>query len=52
MATTYVRLARGERVERIVEPEPTEEWYFVRDYDAAPSVLRADDFFDGIDDAR
>jgi biotin carboxylase len=52
MATTYVRLARGERVEPINEPEPAEEWYVVRDYDAAPIVLRADDFFDGVDEAR
>jgi hypothetical protein len=52
MAATYVRLARGERVEPIVEPEPAEDWYFVRDYDAAPAVLRADDFFDGIEETR
>jgi len=51
MATIYIRLARGERVEPIVEPGPVDDWYFVRDYDAAPAVLRADDFFDGIDEA-
>lgn len=51
LVATYVRLALGERVEPIVEPEPDEEWYLVRDYDGAPSVLRAPDFFDGIEEA-
>ncbi|HZF04501.1 MAG TPA: hypothetical protein VE932_09240 [Patescibacteria group bacterium] len=51
MATTYVRLALGERVQPIVEPEPADDWYIVRDYDGAPAVLRADDFFTGIDEA-
>ena len=50
MATTYVRLALGERVEPIVEPESGEDWYIVRDYDGEPAVLRADDFFTGIDE--
>jgi carbamoyl-phosphate synthase large subunit len=49
LAATWVRLALGEHVEPIVEPEPVEEWYMVRDYDGAPAMLRADDFFSGID---
>ncbi|HZW74740.1 MAG TPA: hypothetical protein VFF43_14405, partial [Caldimonas sp.] len=52
MASMYIRLACGERPAPIVEPEPADDWYFVRDYDGAPVVLRADDFFDGIEDAR
>jgi hypothetical protein len=51
MAATYVLLAMGEPVEPIVEPEPTEDWYIVREHDGAPAVLRADDFFSGIDEA-
>lgn len=51
MATAYVQLALGERLEPIVEPDPLEEWYIVRDYDGAPAVLRADDLFTGIDEA-
>jgi biotin carboxylase len=51
LAATYVRLAMGEPVDAVVEPEPGEEWYIVRDYDVAPAVLRADDFFTGIDEA-
>lgn len=51
MTTTYIRLACGERVEPMVQPEPADDWYFVRDYDGAPAVLRADDFFDGIEEA-
>lgn len=51
MAVTYVRAAMGEAVEPIAEPEPADDWYIVRDYDGAPAVLRADDFFTGIDEA-
>jgi len=51
MATTFVQLALGERVAPIAEPDADEEWYIVRDYDGAPAVLRADDFFTGIDEA-
>jgi len=51
MAETYVRLAMGEPMEPISEPEPSDDWYIVRDYDGAPAVLRADDFFTGIDEA-
>jgi carbamoyl-phosphate synthase large subunit len=50
-AETYVRLALDERVDPSPEPEPSEDWYIVRDYDGAPAVLRADDFFIGIDEA-
>jgi carbamoyl-phosphate synthase large subunit len=51
LAAAYVRLAMGERLEPILEPEPGDEWYIVRDYDGAPAVLRADDFFSGIEAA-
>jgi carbamoyl-phosphate synthase large subunit len=52
MASAYVRLALGERLQPIVEPEPADEWYMVRDYDVAPGVWRADDFFSGIEEAQ
>ena len=52
ITSMYIRLACGERPAPIIEPEPADDWYFVRDYDGAPVVLRADDFFDGIEDAR
>ena len=51
MATAYEQLALVERLEPIVEPDPLEQWYIVRDYDGAPAVLRADDLFTGIDEA-
>jgi carbamoyl-phosphate synthase large subunit len=51
IAATYVRIALGERVEPIVEPDPVEDWYLVREYDGVPAVLRADDFFTGIEEA-
>jgi biotin carboxylase len=51
MAATYIRLAMGERIEPMTEPDPPDDWYLVRDYDGAPTVLRADDFFTGIDEA-
>jgi carbamoyl-phosphate synthase large subunit len=51
LAAAYVRLALDERVEPLVEADAAEDWYIVRDYDSAPTVLRADDFFTGIDEA-
>lgn len=51
LAAAYVRLAMGEHLEPILEPEPCDDWYIVRNYDGAPVVLRADDFFSGIETA-
>ena len=51
LASAYVRLAMGEHPEPILEPEPCDDWYIVRDYDGAPAVLRADEFFTGIEAA-
>ena len=52
MARTYVRLALDEPV-RIDDPYDTApDYYFVRDVDTVPSIFHADDFFDGIEDAR
>jgi hypothetical protein len=34
-----------------VEADAPEDWYIVRDYDSAPTVRRADDFFTGVDEA-
>jgi carbamoyl-phosphate synthase large subunit len=52
MSATYVRLAMGDEV-AIEEPyDAPEDYYFVRDLDMLPAVLRADEFFEGILDAR
>jgi len=51
LAAAYVRLALDERVEPLVEADAAEDWYIVRDYDSAPTVLRAGEFFTGIDEA-
>jgi len=52
MAVTYVRLALGERVGFLEEPEQTREHYMVRDVDTLPGVFPAEEFFTGIEDAR
>jgi glutathione synthase/RimK-type ligase-like ATP-grasp enzyme len=52
MAATYVRLALGERVESLEEPEQTTDHYMVRDVDTLPGVFQAEEFFAGIEDAR
>jgi predicted ATP-grasp superfamily ATP-dependent carboligase len=52
MAVTYVRLALDEPVV-IAEPyDVAEDYYMVRDLDALPGIFHADEFFDGIEDAR
>lgn len=52
MTTVYLRLARGEAVGLREEYEGTEHYYMLRDIDAAPHVFHADEFFDGVQDAR
>ena len=52
MAVTYVRLALGEPVDLREEYDAIEDYYMVRDVDTAPSVHHADEFFEGIEDAR
>jgi hypothetical protein len=52
MATTYVRLARGEPV-TVAEPyDVTEDWYMIRDLDTLPGIYHADELFDGIEDVQ
>jgi carbamoyl-phosphate synthase large subunit len=52
MTAVYLRLARGERVHLREEYEGTENHYMLRDIDAVPRVFHADEFFDGVKDAR
>jgi predicted ATP-grasp superfamily ATP-dependent carboligase len=52
MAATYLRLALGEPVESLEEPEQTTDHYMVRDVDTLPGVFQAEEFFAGIEDAR
>ena len=52
MAITYVRLALGEPVDLREEYDVDEDHYVLRDVDMPPSVFHADDFFDGIEEAR
>jgi carbamoyl-phosphate synthase large subunit len=52
MTAVYLRLARGEPVDLREEYEGTENYYMLRDIDAVPRVFHADEFFDGVEDAR
>ena len=52
MTAVYLRLARGEPVDLHEEYEGTENHYMLRDVDAVPRVFHADEFFDGVQDAR
>jgi hypothetical protein len=52
MAITYVRLALGEPVDLREEYDVDEDHYVLRDVDMPPAVFHADDFFDGIEEAR
>jgi glutathione synthase/RimK-type ligase-like ATP-grasp enzyme len=52
MTAVYLRLARGEAVDLHEEYEGTEHQYMLRDIDAVPRVFHADEFFDGVEDAR
>ena len=52
MAITYVRLALGEPVDLREVYDVDEDHYVLRDVDMPPAVFHADDFFDGIEEAR
>lgn len=52
MTAIYLQLARGEAVDLHEEYEGTEHHYMLRDIDAVPRVFHADEFFDGVEDAR
>jgi len=52
MSATYLHLAYDEPVD-IADPyDAAEDDYFVRGVDALPAIFHADQFFDGIEDAR
>jgi predicted ATP-grasp superfamily ATP-dependent carboligase len=51
IALTYVRLARGERVDFGDTYDAIDDYYMVRDMDTEPGVFHADEFFDGVHDA-
>ena len=50
IALTYVRLARGDRVDLSEEYDTVDDCYMVRDLDMAPGIFRGEEFFDGIED--
>lgn len=52
MATTYVRLARGEDVTVDDPYDVVEDWYMVRDLDTLPGIYQAEELFDGIEDVQ
>jgi hypothetical protein len=52
MTAVYLQLARGEAVDLHEEYEGTEHHYMLRDVDAVPRIFHADEFFDGVEDAR
>ena len=52
MTAVYLQLARGGTVDLHEEYEGTEHHYMLRDVDAVPRVFHADEFFDGVEDAR
>jgi len=52
MTAVYLDLARGEPVDLHEEYEGTEHHYMLRDIDAVPRVFDADEFFEGVEDAR
>jgi carbamoyl-phosphate synthase large subunit len=52
MTAVYLRAARGERVELEDEYDVAEYHYLLRDIDAPPRILREEEFFDGVTDAR
>jgi len=52
MVSTFVRLARGERVDIPEAYDAVDDCYMLRDIDSPPRVFHASTFFDRIDDAR
>jgi carbamoyl-phosphate synthase large subunit len=50
MALTYVRLARGDRVDLHEEYDAVDDCYMVRDLDMAPGIFRGEELFEGIED--
>jgi glutathione synthase/RimK-type ligase-like ATP-grasp enzyme len=51
MVDTFLRLARGERIQFGEAYDVANDWYMLRDIDAIPRVFHADDLFDTFTDA-
>jgi biotin carboxylase len=51
MADTFVRLARGERIDIREANDVSKDWYMLRDIDVFPRVFHATELFDTIIDA-
>ena len=51
MAATFVRLARGERVEFGEVYDVLKDWYMLRDIDCPPRIFEGSELFDSIIDA-
>lgn len=52
MAVIYVRLARGARIDIEHVYDAVEDYYMLRDLDSPPRIFHAEEFFEGIEDAR
>jgi hypothetical protein len=52
MALMYVRLALDEPVELRDEYDVAPDHYMLREVDVTPTVHHADEYFDGVEDAR
>jgi carbamoyl-phosphate synthase large subunit len=52
MTAVYLKAALGERVDLDDEYDVAEYHYLLRDIDAPPRILREEEFFDGVVDAR
>jgi glutathione synthase/RimK-type ligase-like ATP-grasp enzyme len=52
MADTYVRLALDQPTDIAEAYDTVEDYYFIRDVDTVPGIHHADEFFEGILDAR
>jgi carbamoyl-phosphate synthase large subunit len=50
MAATFVRLARGERVDIAQPYDAVEDHYLVRDLDTLPGIFHADALFEGVEE--
>jgi biotin carboxylase len=52
MSALYLRLALGEPVDLDDEYDAADDYYALRDFDAAPGVFHADELFERVQDAR
>jgi carbamoyl-phosphate synthase large subunit len=52
MTAVYLRAARGERIDLEDEYDGAEYHYLLRDIDAPPRILKEEEVFEGVIDAR